>query len=342
MPETAFSPQSSPEIEPQPHSDYELLVAHRRTDGSMKSSEELHTQYVSLTDELIRQMTEGVRVTNHETGEEEVKKPDYVIWLDKSARPVSWLTKELWPTLAADEDGNVPELPEFRFLNIDREQWINTIDPHGQGAVDIDHVDQSIIRSLRSIFVDGKELTHGLTPEIDRRPTELDDKTVLVVDEVYSSGRTLTIAEKFMKRAFPRADIATSHWMKGVIQKGSATGNADLPVWYQENSQLGRGVANRDERRSRQSNSARQRLGAWFLSTTLPGFDPKSAQLRKEMVQLGQDVREHKVLVVPSIKRDEKDFDSRAVRLNGFDDFDEFKLAKRQLTPPKEDPRRPR
>ena len=79
--------------------EFELLSEHRRTDGSTKTGDQLRREYVQLTDELIHQMTEGVPVIDHETGDEVIKKPDVVIWLDKSARPVSWLTKELWPTV---------------------------------------------------------------------------------------------------------------------------------------------------------------------------------------------------------------------------------------------------
>src|SRR6185436_11400821 len=101
---TSKSPEfmPSPLVPEEQPFEYELLTGHKRTDGSWKSSEELKTEYVHLTDELIRKMTEGVRVVDAVTGETENKPVDYVVWIDKSARPVSWLTKELWPTLAVD------------------------------------------------------------------------------------------------------------------------------------------------------------------------------------------------------------------------------------------------
>lgn len=331
---------------------YSLLVGHRRTDGSFKSTKELQTQYVELTDELVRLMTDGVSVSNRETGEIEKRVPDVVIWLDKSARPVEWLTRDLWDTLAVDTDtGIVPPMPKSRFVNIDREQWVNTVDPSGSGKMEIDLVDQSVIRSLRSIFIEPSH-KRALDSSIDDVPAELDGKTVLIIDEVRSSGRTLDIAKKFFERAFPTASVATAHWMKGTVTKGDrrsgqAQGNADLPVWYQESSPFGRGVGNRDERNSQLSKSRTQRLGGWFLSTPLPKhkleeknettgelkvkeiLDPGSTLLRTELHQLAKDVRQGRVLVAPSIMRE--DFEKRVSLLNDGMSVEKFVQKKREL-----------
>ncbi len=310
----------APEVEDHSeHPEYELLVGHHRTDGSFKTSEQLRMEYIHLTDELIRQMTEGVPVKDYESNETHFKRPDFVVWLDKSARPVSWLTKELWPQLAADAEGNVPEMPAFRFVNIDREQWVNQIDPEGRGNMNIDLISQSIIRSLRSLFVSPRYKKDGINEEIDRVPTKFDDKVVLIVDEVFASGRTLDIASKFFERAFPKAHIASSHWMKGIatVDQGRATGNADLPVWYKEGDNRGRGVDNRNDKTSQLSPSKTQRLGAWFLSTRLNVPDPDSQQLRRELHWLAQDAKDHKILVIPSTWRDDEY--ERGGWLNGVD-----------------------
>lgn len=315
-----------------PPIEYELLKGHFRTGGSFKTDEQLRSEYVQLTDDLIYKMTEGVSVKDLETGETRIEKPDYVIWLDKSARPVAWLAKDLWPTLAADKDGHLPKMPKFRFVNIDREQWVTQVDPEGVGHMDIDRVDQSIIRSLRSIFVSVPNKQQGLTEEIDTAPSELDNKTIMIVDEVRSTGRTLDIAEKFFKRAFPTTKVATAHWMKSLVAKDMAVGNADLPVWYKEKDVQGRGVGNRDEVLSRSSPSRTQRLGSWFLSTRLSDpSDPSSRQLRKELSQLAKDAHDGKILVMPSLDRDADDYEDRAVRLNSLQ-FEEFLKKKEQLT----------
>jgi hypothetical protein len=316
------------EFSPEPHDDsqeelfpiedtYKLLVGHERTDHSFKTDEQLKAQYMELTDKLVYKMTHGVEVDNPETGKTELRKPDVVVWLDKSARPLSWLTKETWPQLAAEADGTTPEMPEFKFVNIDREQWVNQVDPMAKGFMNIDMIDQSIIRSLRSIFVAPTDKKNSLGEHIDEAKTSLDGKTVMIVDEVFASGRTLDIATKFFKRAFPHAAIGSAHWMGGITMRKGAVGNADLPVWYKESTEYGRGVGNRDETKSRMSHSMTQRLGGWFLSTTLKG-DKDAAQLRKEMKMLAHDAAEHNFLFLPSIERDQEDMDERTARYNGM------------------------
>ena len=296
---------------------YHLLTGHYRSDGSYKSDEQLRSEYMELTDKLVHKMTHGIEVENPDTGERELREPDVVIWLDKSARPLSWLTKATWDQLAPEADGTVPKMPDFKFVNIDREQWVNQVDPLGTGYMNIEHVDPSIIRSLRSIFVSVKDKKDGLTEAIDDAKSSLDGKTIMIVDEVNASGRTLDIAQKFFKRAFPDAAIGATHWMGGIANKGQATGNRDLPVWYREDTEYGRGVGNRDERKSQGSHSQTQRLGGWFLSTALAG-DENAQQLRKELKMLAQDAADHKVIFKPSSERDIDDIEERVSRYNNM------------------------
>lgn len=306
---------------------YRLLTGHYRPDGTYKNDEQLKSEYMELTDKLVNKMTNGLEVENPETGEKEIRKPDVVVWLDKSARPLSWLTKEVWPQLATDADGVTPEIPEFKFVNIDREQWVNQVDPEGTGYMNIDRIDPSIIRSLRSLFVSVSDKKDGLTEKVDSAKTALDGKTIMIVDEVNASGRTLDIAQKFFKRAFPDTAVGAAHWMGGVSQRGQATGNRDLPVWYREDTEHGRGVGNRDERKSQGSPSLTQRLGGWFLSTALAD-DGSTKQLRKELKMLAQDAAEHKVIFKPSSERDLDDFDERLERYNDMS-MEEYIARKR-------------
>lgn len=321
-------PPISTETVSSPGAKYEILTGHRRTDGTYKSGEQLRVEYIHRTDELIRQATQGVPAVDPETHQTFIKKPDDLVFLDKSARPVGWMTRELWPRLAPAPGESVPPMPNMFFSNIDREQWVNTVDPEGKGMVDMDAVSKTVIRSLRSIYVAPQYKTNGLTEDIDKAPASLDGHTVLLVDEVRASGRTLKIAQEFYARAFPTTSIAATHWMGGVAQLGTAQGNADLPVWYKQSTQTGRGVGNRDENRSQQSASLTQRLGGWFLSTRLPEMDPASYRLRREIHQLAHD---SEVLVVPSFQREEEDFNRRALALNGLSTFAEFIAAKRQI-----------
>ena len=329
--------------------EYRLLVGHRRTDGSFKSTETLQTEYLTLTDNIVYQCTDGVDVEDRATGEQVHAKPDYVIFLDKSARPVAWLFNEAWPVLAQNEDGSVPEPPQTKFLNIDRLHWINTVDPEGKGLVEASRVDPSVIRSLRSIFLKPTlpmihhKKKQGLTPELDDVPTIFDpvidpetkerkEQTILVVDEVRSTGRTLQIACDMLARAFPETRIAGTHWMSGTAIIGQAVGNADLPVWYHKDKVYGRGVGDRNPALSSASKSVTQRLGGLFLSTILPHPektphpDEEGRQIRRELHQLVRDLQARRVRFVPSVRRPDGDQnDARTLRLNGVSSFAEFR-----------------
>lgn len=296
---------------------YELLTGHERTDGTYKTDEQLRMEYIELTDSLVYQMTHGVEVVDPITHEKQVRKPDYVVWLDKSARPLAWLTKELWNKLAP-EPGNedIPEVPKFRFVSVDREQWVNQVDPEGVGAIDMGSIDKNIIRSLRSIFVHPKDKRDGLTESIDEAEAELDGKTVLIVDEVYSTGRTLSIAKQFFQKAFPTANVAGTYWMRGITTKEQAVGNKDLPVWYKQDEIYGRGIGNRSPYRSIKSDNTTQRLGAWFLGTRLPKSDKNALQLRKEFKALAADPE---IPIIPSVRRPREQRIARLIRLNGVE-----------------------
>ena len=311
--------------------EYSILSGHRRTDGTWKSGEMLRSEYVHLSDGIIDLMSNGVEVLNPETQEIEKKPVDYVVFLDKSARPVSWLVKELWPILAKDSSGKVPEIPEIRFVNIDREQWISSIDPNNVGITNVDGLDNSIIRSLRSVFLEKPQNFNGKIDEtIDNEPAQFDNSTVLIVDEVRSSGRTLKYATGLFKRAFPTASIVGKHWMSGIVMRNGAVGNADLPVWYSDKSVKGRGVGNRNADLSLVSNNSAQRRGARFLSTALNEPDPMSRQLRVEIRQLAKDVKLHRTLFEPALSRSDEDYERLATKINGMS-FEEYKVALRGL-----------
>ena len=76
--------------------------------------------------------------------------------------------------------------------------------------------------------------------------------------------------------------------MRGVAAVGAARGNLDLPVWYDESTELGRGVGDRmtGGGTDRVSDNITQQLGRWFLSTRLRMPDPRGDQLREEIRRL--------------------------------------------------------
>lgn len=340
------SPRPSSEI-PEPSSDdssehtlsheeeapfeYKILTGHFEPDGkTWKSSEELRMDYLQMTDSLIQKMTKGVRGKNLETGEEEIRIPTVAIFLDKSARPLSHLVRLMWPTFARDpETGEVPPMPDFKFLNIDREKWVNKIDPQGTGIMDVNHLDPTIIRTLRSIYLKkgGKERARvlGLTESADTAETILDNETVMIIDETYSTGNTAKIASDLMKRAFPNTRINAVHWMHQSWQRNGSRYNS-VPPWYKDKDVMGRGVNNRYVDFSRHFDEGEmkpedyyRRMGRWFLSAPHWYAEPHGEKVRDEaFLQL---IREFKHLaanpdvpLMPSRTRD--DMEDRLVAYN--------------------------
>ena len=280
---------------------------------------ELRTEYVRLTDRLMAK-----------TVEEET---DVIIFLDKSARPLAWLMRELWPVIGSrDDEGKVLSMPAMKFLNIDREQWgaITGRSEGKDGGIDIDRIPDERIAELRSIFTTST-VDPGLANEI---PTVLDHKKVMVVDEVRASGDTLAISTGVIKKAFPdMANLTSFHWMGGDVRYDRKSGGSritTLPVWYSDRDKTGRGVADRDTTKSLSSPSARQRYGAYWLSTRFrDGVDEKGLQLRKECAMLARELREHRIPYIPGPIWPSDQMIERIQDFNGMPVQDFIKLRKR-------------
>lgn len=287
--------------------DYAILHEHNRTDHSFKSLEELEIEYIELTDKLIYKMTHGEYVTSH--GERERVIPTKVIFLDKSARPLAWLTSDLWDMLAPDPGSDeIPKKPDFKFLNIDRKQWRDQLDPNKTLGYDASRLTAEQVDGLRSLY----------NPQHDGSfdaENELDDEVIMIVDEVKSTGDTLTIAQAIIQRAFPTAKVFGVHWMEGITTKANgATGNADLPVWYRDDTTdakytVGRGIGNRLDP-SRMTHPSQ-----YFLSTRLPEMDQRALRLREDFKTLRDALKAKEVLYVPERQRD--DDEERSEVING-------------------------
>lgn len=302
---------------------YRIIRGHYRKDGKPVNSAQVHMEYITRTDYLIQAMVDGVSVQDPETGNYQVEKPEVVIFLDKSGRPLQWLVDGLWDKLAPKAGSSeIPKKPKFKFLNIDREQWADIIDPEGVGATGVDSLGPDIIKSLRSVFVEPKykrdkdgDVEVRPLDNIEQAPSELDHKTILVIDEVKTSGRTLDYAKSMIKAAFPTAKVAGMYWMTemATLPNGNMT-NRDLPAWYDDKTVYGRGVGNRSES-SAQSVSLTQRLGKLFLSTRFLQGDPMGAQVRREIEHL---TTRPDVPIAPSTSRD--DYREKLAELNGGDE----------------------
>lgn len=265
-------------------------------DGSIQSSGD-----VLLCDTDTFHQTGVVVFQDQPTHEQEIQpKPDAVLWLDKSARPVSWLVRELWDQLATkNEDGSVPEIPKSVFLNIDREPWLaasgvdlSDIDATRSNQFDINNISNNtesvrqIIGKIRGLFVrdsrvvirpDGASETIVLSPdnfdeEVWNMPlvTKADGsayKHMTIVDEVKSSGATIKIAQQLVSVALPELLVTTAHWQADKSARGSSTKGGWVPVWYSSLDASGRGVGDLNPSWYNKSNrNWKHRLGATVLS----------------------------------------------------------------------------
>ena len=278
--------------------EWQLLAGHGVVDGRELTGASVRAQYVHLTDRLIHRIThEGF---------------DRAIFLDKSARPVCWLMRFAWPVLAPSFDegspATPPPMPRCTMLNIDRLQWRELMDPNDVGRFDVDEIPDEVVNGLRTAF--------AVRP--GSGGTWLDGERVLVVDEVRVSGDTGAIACGILSRAFPDTSFVSHQWMTPkLVTRDRNRYNNQLPVWYRDDTHLGRGIGDRDPAWSRAHRNPRIRAGAWFLSRPLPERDPQSEQLRFELRALAGSVLRGETPLIPAADRD--DYEHRCQTFNGVD-----------------------
>jgi hypothetical protein len=295
---------------------YELFKAHRRTDDSIKPVEVLEMEYIQLTDRLIHCMTDGVEFSTPD-GERIKEKPTVVVFLDKSARPVSWLVRELWDTLAPEPGSDeIPQQPAFKFLNIDRGRLKDQLDPNGTGGYDASYFDEEQIIGLRSIFNEKHDGSFDA-------PNLLDNQRILIVDEVLATGATMEMAKCLLKRAYPTSTFQGEHWMGKLGTANGATGNADLPIWFDKHIETGRGVGDALHK-DNATDPAQQ-----FLSRRFPEPDEKALMLRRDFQTLARSIGKS-VLYVPHRDRDSNSLDTRAEHINGISYY-ETMLERRKI-----------
>lgn len=260
-------------------------------------------EYSVLSDPLTR--LRYVRLTSELVDRVLADKPDTLVFLDKSARPVYWLMRELWPLLASShdiegEEVETPPMPEIKFVNIDRGVWIKRTggmeDSTGAGVQVNSSTVGREINNLRGAFATRHEDVMKKGDEFSN-PSLLDYKKVMIVDEVRVSGNTLEIAKQFFEQAFPRSVILTEHWMHPLIGQaaGGSRFNMDVPVWYSDESALGRGIGDLNPAASQQSTHVRLRRGNKFFSRPLEKPDQMSVALRNEIKQLPYEIASGKL-----------------------------------------------
>lgn len=286
--EKAHSPKN-PEI--QERSEYKLLTAENYLDlitnrqGVMATetiargdSEGMRAKYVYNTERLIDTIRHGFA----DEGGPQHDSADTVFYLDKSARPVYWLTDAMWEVFP--EDG--AQKPDTHFLNLHanegpaggrptREEMIRQVE---EGVYD------TYIATMRQVYPD------------------MAGKNLLVIDEVSVSGSTEELAYQIFRRAFPDAHIKSAAWMQAG-RREDRRGNtypAEIPVWYKKTSDSGRGVSGVNPQKSLSSDSSAQRAGAEILSTRPDTPDLEAGQLRREIRQMARDVLSGKQSIIPA------------------------------------------
>lgn len=244
--------------------------------------------------------------------DEKIPAADHVIYLDKSARPVSWLNNVFW-----DAFTDKPR-PEHSYLAIDRMEWFARTDTPVDSSGYIkdtdgrsshvahfedflkENVSAEDIARIRALYI-----PNGIENEdIDKimnTPTSLEGKNITIIDEVGRSGSTLNIAKYLVSLAIPEAASVNGYtfWNAG-FQTGPNGEHQmrSVPVWYDAASRIGRGIGDVNEdfftRRYEQYPTPKTRaqkfgsivLGEFLNLSQEPGN--RSRQLAKEI----KDMRE--------------------------------------------------
>ncbi len=252
------------------HSEEEFPVLSRQTHFVIKNGK-IVSEKIGINENLMHYVQDTAlliskidgSLTGSDTAEDAF---DHIVYLDKSARPVSWLVNMLWPCFAADKGGKKAKRPHHTYVNIDRSPWFRKvgIDVSNDGRQKsngelatysefISHKDKLTNRHLaaiRSLFIAGGIESED-PDEIMKTPTILDGKRLLIVDEVSRTGATLHIAEFLFKAAIPEASHieGTYFWhpAEPMIKVGSEYVLTSIPVWYDPDTSFGRGIGELNE-----------------------------------------------------------------------------------------------
>ncbi len=324
-----------------PPENYLRFTEEQAIDGKsfVWSKDKVLSHYVSLTDRMVGILDGSAPQKLYhieEDGEynwnfEQSKwTPDDVVWLAKSAVPVSELVSAFWEQLA---EKDMPK-PRDEYLAIDRRDYLGYMgvtDPYDQDdnvrkEIDISKVPQELVSRIRAYFVEGDIDIDNWEEDVWNKPTRLDGKNVLIVDEVQNSGATLEIAIRLIKAAIPEADIAgTYFWDR----------RDSVPIWYPKKRPgkpapgYGRMVASPNPEWWNQfpdtPENAKRKLAAFVLptpfhhrETLVPYRDQLSDQLAQDIAYMTYDYANGNILNRP-LSRDD----------DGWD----MVLAKQGLTP---------
>jgi hypothetical protein len=195
-----------------------------------------------------------------------IEDSDLVIYLDKSARPVSWFVNEFW------QEFSNKELPAEANLAIDRMQWfpwvgldvgengeIETEDGKKRKATFSDFKEhlasmsrderKTRLARIKALFIPGGVDTED-PDEIMKMSTGLEGKKITVIDEVENSGSTAGIAKWLIEQVIPGSSVQTHVFWQPLSLHSDRDSGSDSqmnksPVWYdpeKHDTWSGRGV----------------------------------------------------------------------------------------------------
>lgn len=275
------------------------------------------------------------------------KPVEHAIYLDKSSRPVQLLMRKTWSGLSEGV------LPHASYRNIDKHNWVQLMSPDTENpdAPDIDRISLSNvsylgpeaegslreqIARLRATYLSRSDLEKinesNVAEEVWNYPTTLDGKKVAIVDEVKSSGATLTIADLLLRAAVPEAKFEPVYWSTpGVLQWEVYSPEGDplsrefmaktVPVWYDGSSSYGRGIRDLNPVEAQLSESKKQRIGAYVLSLPYSQevrMDSRSIAIREDLLRMAERFNSGQLEYLPSVDRSDRDFRLRVEQYYGM------------------------
>ncbi len=257
--------------------------------------ESLRAMYINRTEEVIDRVVRA--------------KPDMILFLDKSARPVAWMMREFWSVFVPNEP-----MPEMKFVNIDSAEWTHRSpdDPRPTDEeVDAVVIPEEAKDELRDIFTskttnpDPTEVVESNQSEVPSgENTYFDGRKVLIIDEISTTGTTLRFAERVIRETFPEVEeVETTAWMRGEhFERRGYKYTREIPVWYHKSREEGRMVGDIDRSQS------------FWLSRRFDAPDPLSVQLRQEIRQLAEDVRSGAQEIIPDDPANEERYRGMTIR----------------------------
>jgi hypothetical protein len=198
---------------------------------------------------------------------------DSLVFLDKSARPVSWLMKELWPIFAGES-----KMPERYFANVDAADLMGLTGgnrPTPEEMAELEFSDE-FLEEVRKVYADPQRPGKSL----------FDGKKVLIIDEITVTSSTQIAALKLFSEAFPEGNFEARALIAG-DKKGNTVINN--PIWYHTLEVEGRGVGDR--------------VGP-ILSAPLLRKDERTDFLREDFKQLAKDILSGEQGVFPAREND--------------------------------------